>query len=318
MEPGKVGGGVPQGSKGRAGSAISPRISVGFRWMALGAFFFSLMSLLVKLVGHRIPNQEVVLVRGVLTLAFTYALLRRAGVAPLGNRRRGLVVRGFLGFTALSCFYYSLVHLPLAEATVLQYMNPLWAAVLAAAYLAEKMGRREVLLVLASLAGVVMIARPEFLFGAASSPLDARAIAIGVLGAALSGAAYVGVRELSRTEHPLVIVFYFPLVMVPASLPGALAGFVWPTGREWLLLLGIGITAQIGQVYITKGLKEEPAGRATAVGYLQVVFAGFWGLVFFAELPDLWTLAGSGIILGSTLALALSGGRPGALVEGKG
>jgi drug/metabolite transporter (DMT)-like permease len=289
-----------------------PRVSGGMVDMALGAFFFSLMSLFVKLVGQGVPTMQVVLVRGLLTLAFTWILIRRLPVHPLGNRRVGLFFRGFLGFAALSCFYYAVVHLPLAEATVLQYMNPVWAAFLAAAVLAERIGRREVALVVVALGGVVLIARPTFLFGGPSPPLDMFAVSLGLLGAALSGAAYVGVRELSRTEHPLVIVLYFPLVTVPASLPFAVMNLVWPTPREWLLLLGVGITAQVGQIYITRGLRREPAGRATAMGYLQVVFATLWGLLFFAEFPDRWAIAGSLTILGCTLALALGGPGSGA------
>lgn len=280
------------------------RISPGMRSMALGAFYFSLMSLFVKLVGQAIPNQQIVLVRGVLTLLFTWVLLRRQGIAPLGQRRRLLLIRGVLGYTALSCFYFALVRLPLAEATVLQYTNPLWAALLGSLLLAERIRGREVGLVLASMLGVVLIARPAFLFGTASAVIGS-AVAIGLLGAALSGAAYVTVRELARSEAPLVIVFYFPLVTVPAALFGTVNSFVVPTLREWVLLLGVGIASQMGQIHITHGLQAESAGRATAMGYLQVVFAGLWGLLLFAEIPDLWTIAGSVIILGSSLALAL-------------
>lgn len=282
------------------------RVSPGMRSMALGAFYFSLMSLFVKLVGQAIPNQQVVLVRGVLTLFFTWILLRRQGVAPLGERHLILLLRGVLGYTALSCFYFALVRLPLAEATVLQYTNPLWAALLGSLLLAERIRRREVGLVLASMFGVVLIARPAFLFGtAATSAVTGSAVAIGLLGAALSGAAYVTVRELARSEDPLVIVFYFPLVTVPAALLGTINSFVVPTLREWILLLGVGIASQMGQIHITHGLQVESAGRATAMGYLQVVFAALWGLLLFAEIPDLWTIAGSIIILGSSLALAL-------------
>ena len=60
---------------------------------------------------------------------------------------------------------------------------------------------------------------------------------------------------------------------------------MWPTPLEWLFLLLVGITAQGGQVFLTRGLQREPAGKATAIGYLQVVFAGLWGAVFFGELP---------------------------------
>ncbi|MEX2570835.1 MAG: DMT family transporter [Gemmatimonadota bacterium] len=290
-----------------------PPVSSGMRSMALGAFYFSLMSLFVKLVGQRIPNQEIVFFRGLLTLAFTWGLLRRAGVAPFGVRRGMLVWRGVLGFLALTCFYYSIVNLPLAEATVLQYMNPLWAALFGTLFLAERMRKREVALVAASLCGVIVIARPAVLFGGVIDPLDPVAVTAGLLGAVLSGAAYVVIRRLSSTEHPLVIVFYFPLVVVPVSLPGAVASFVWPEPRDLLFLLAMGVTGQVGQIYITNGLQQEPAGRATAAGFLQVVFAGAWGILFFAEMPDLWTFMGAAVILTCTLALAFD--RSGGLDE---
>ncbi len=274
------------------------------RYMIAGAFFFSLMSLGVKMAGQRIPSQEIVLVRGVSNVVFSWALLRRARVRPWGQRPVVLMLRGMLGFGALSCFYFALIRLPLADATVLQYMNPVWTALLAVWLLGERMRKREAALVLLSMAGVVLVTRPSFLFGEGPARLDMLAVAVALLGSLFSACAYVTVRKLGRTEHPLVIVFYFTLVTVPASIPGALAGLVWPTPWEWVILLGTGLAAQGGQVYLTRGLQLEPAGRATAVGYLQIVFAALWGAFFFAELPDRWTVAGALVILASTLALA--------------
>jgi drug/metabolite transporter (DMT)-like permease len=280
-------------------------LSPGMRYMIAGAFFFSLMSLAVKFAGQRIPSQQIVLVRGLLNVAFTYAMLRGADVHLWGSRPRVLVLRGLLGFAALSCFYYGIIHLPLADATVLQYTNPVWTGLLAAWLLGERMKPLEGALVVASLAGVVLIARPAFLFGAEAQSLDLLAVGVALTGALFSAAAYVTVRQLGRTEHSLVIVFYFTLVTVPASLPGVvLAGPVMPSGAEWIALLGVGITAQAGQVYLTRGLQLEPAGRATAVGYLQIVFAALWGAVFFAEYPDGWAVTGALVILVSTLSLA--------------
>jgi len=195
------------------------------------------------------------------------------------------------------------VHLPLADATVLQYTNPVWTALLAAWLLKERMRTIEVLLVLCSLLGVVVIARPSFLFGSGAARLDLFAVGVALSGAIMSAAAYVIVRKLSRTEHPLTIIYYFTLVTVPAAVPGTIAVAVWPTPREWLLLLGVGMAAQAGQVYLTRGLQLEPAGRAAGAAYMQVVFAAIWGIVFFRELPDAWVIFGAGIILGSTLLL---------------
>lgn len=280
-------------------------LSPGMRYMVAGAFFFSVMSLAVKIAGQRLPSQQVVLIRGALNVLFTYVMLRRAGIYLWGSRPLVLVLRGLLGFAALSCFFYGVLHLPLADATVLQYTNPVWTGLLAAWLLGERMRPIEVGLIAASLAGVLLIARPGFLFGSGEARLDLTAVGIALLGAFFSACAYVTIRQLGRTEEPLVIVFYFTLVTVPAAVPGVIAaGPVLPTGWEWVALLAVGVTAQAGQVYLTRGLQLEPAGRATAIGYLQVVFAALWGALFFAEFPDGWALAGAAVILASTLTLA--------------
>jgi drug/metabolite transporter (DMT)-like permease len=153
------------------------------------------------------------------------------------------------------------------------------------------------------------VARPGFLPAPlAASPalsFDSLALAAAIGGAFFSASAYVVVRHLSRSEDPLVIVLYFPLVTVPATLPFVWHDAVMPQGITWLWLLGIGITTQIGQVLLTRGLERLPAGRGTALSYSQVVFATVWGALFFGELPVAWTMAGALLIVGGTLAVAL-------------
>ena len=277
----------------------------GVRHMALGAFWFSVMAVLVKAAGGGLPSQQIVLVRGVVTLALSTALVLRARVSPWGPRgSRGLLVlRGVFGFAGLSFFYSSLVHLPLAEANLIQYTNPVFTALLAAWLLRERMGVREVACVAGSLAGVMLVLRPVALLGGGPAVVSPRAAAVALAGALCSAAAYVTIRRI-RAVDPRVIVFYFPLVTVPATLPLALPQWVWPTPLEWLLLAGVGVTTQIAQVNMTMGLRLEPAGRATAVAYLQVVFAAAWGIAFFGERLDGWVLAGAALVLASTVVLA--------------
>lgn len=275
--------------------------------MAAAAFFFSLMSLFVKLAGQRLPSQEIVFVRSVVTLLFSYLAVRWLGISPWGRDRRWLLLRGLTGFAALSCFYYALTKLPLADATVIQYTNPAFTALLAALMLREAIGWAEGLGTLVSLAGVALIARPAFLFGSSAASIDLAAAAIALLGALLAAAAYVIVRKLRSTEHPLVIVFYFPLVSSLGSLPtAALTGLEWPTPVEWLMLVfGVGVSAQLGQIFMTKGLHLERAGRATAFSYLQVVFAALWGLLVFGELPDALGITGALLVVAGTLMATL-------------
>ena len=272
--------------------------------MTAAALFFSLMSLLVKAAGGRLPVQEIVLARALITLGLTWAYLARRAISPWGERRALLSFRGLLGFGALLCFFYSVIHLPLADATVIQYTNPAFAAIIAAMLLGERIGVREGAAIAGSLAGVLLVARPSFLFGGAAPRLDPTAVGVALLGALLSAGAYVAVRALTRTEEPLVIVFYFAVVSVLGSIPLVVVDPVWPRGTEWLVLLGVGVTTQLGQVYLTKGLREEPAGRALAVGYLQIVFAGAWGLLFFGEVPSPSGLLGFVLIVLSTALLA--------------
>ena len=129
-----------------------------------------------------------------------------------------------------------------------------------------------------------------------------------IAGALFSAAVYVVVRRLRATEHPLVVVLQFPLLTVPLTLPFALPGWVWPTPFEWLVLVGIGISTQIGQVKMTQALHLEPAARATAVSYVQILFAIGFGVALFGEIPTPWMLAGAmSIALGTAMVVRSRG-----------
>jgi drug/metabolite transporter (DMT)-like permease len=113
------------------------------------------------------------------------------------------------------------------------------------------------------------------------------------------------VRRLRRTEHPDVIVLSFAAVSAVGAAPFALAQWVWPTPVEWLVLLGVGVATQVGQFCLTRGLHLETAGRATTIGYTQVVFATLWGALFLGELPTPLVLAGAGLVLMGSVLLAV-------------
>lgn len=280
------------------------RVSTGIRHMVVGAFWFSVMSVLVKLAGRRLPSMEIVFFRGVITLGLSYAIVRRAGIRPvLGHDRRRLVQRGALGAAALACFMFSLTHLPLGEATLIQYTNPIWAILVASLFYREHAGRGELMALGASLVGVLLVTRPGLLFGGAASPIPTAWTVIALMGAAFSGSAYATIRQMPR-ERPEVVVFYLPLLSVPMTLP-FIGTWLMPTWTEWLLFAGIGVTTQLAQTAMTRGLQIERTARATMAGYLQIVFAGLWGVLLFGEHPGVWTVAGAVIIIGSTLVVAL-------------
>lgn len=270
--------------------------------MAQAAFWFALMSLLVKLAGQTMPTMQVVFGRGCVTLVLSAAMLWRAGLSPLTARPHLLLLRGLFGSTALICFYAAVVHLPLAEATVIQQTAPLFTALLAAWLLRERLQPRVLLSIGICLAGVVVIARPESLFGAGLAPdFPWQFAVVAVGGAVLSSLAYVTVRRLGQRHPPLLVVFFFPVVTVPLSAPFALAQWVPPDANGWLLLGAIGVVTQFGQINLTKGLAREPAARATTVGYLQIAFATLLGALCFGALPDAASWLGMTMILAGLL-----------------
>jgi drug/metabolite transporter (DMT)-like permease len=268
--------------------------------MVASALAFSLMGVCVKAVGARIPPAEVVLARAIVSVALSWWLLQREGVNPWGHRKGLLIVRGAIGTAALLCVYAALVLLPLAAATVLQYLYPTITALLAWLMLGEPIGKRVMLAMALGWSGVVLVAQPGGLLdGMTALPPMAVLIALG--GAVFTSLAYVSVRSLGNSEHPLVIVFYFPLVALPLSLPLVALNPVLPNPTELIWLIGVGLFTQLGQVYLTRGLTALPAAQATAISYVQVAFAGLWGWMVFGESIDGWTVAGAGLVLAATL-----------------
>jgi drug/metabolite transporter (DMT)-like permease len=278
-------------------------LSPGIRYMALSAFFFSLMSMLVKLAGRTFPTMELVFARAAVVSGLAYAEMRRRGIR-LRNPDLGLLlVRGAVGLAALACFYYAVIHLPLAEATVIYFTNPVWTALVAAAFLAEALRPRELALAVVSLLGVVLVVRPFHVMPGGGVGLPTAGVAAALGGAVLAAGAYTLVRRL-RKHDAMVVVFWFAAVSVVGGFPLMLPSFVWPHGLDWLLLFAVGVATFLGQVTMTLGLQRERAGLATAVSYLQIIFAATWGVLIFGEGVRWTTAAGAVVIVGSMLLAA--------------
>jgi len=267
-------------------------------------FWFSLGNILVKLAGSELPFMEIVLGRSLVGLALCLFFLRGSGVSSLGHDRRMLLYRGGSGFIALACSFYALVHLPMADAIVLFYTNPVFAALLGFLILKERLGPRSIACILISLTGVILVARPSFLF-AGTAGLHPLNTAIALTAAFFAGLSYVIMHDLGRREHPLVIVMALYLVSAPLSLLFSLPGWQWPTGYDLLLIAGIGTLTQFGQFYLTRALSVETAGRATAMANIHIVFVALWGVIIFNEIPDHIGIFGTLLIVGSTTWLAM-------------
>lgn len=268
------------------------------------ALAYSLMSVLVKFVGTHLPPTEIALFRGTITLAMSYWTVRRLGLSPLGQSTRWLLLRGLVGVMGLHCYFYALTALPLAEATVLHFLSPIFVAALSPWVLKETLRPRDALGVGLGFAGVLIVSRPAIVFGAHGGTLPLVGTVVAVMGATFGACAYLIVRKLRDTEDPMVVVLHSTMLIAPVSLPLALREWVWPTPLELVALAGIAVFAQLGQMQMTRGLHLETAARATAVSYAQVPLTIVWSACFFGIEPTPTTILGAAAVFAGTTLIA--------------
>ncbi|MHA2799561.1 DMT family transporter [Vibrio harveyi] len=282
-------------------NSLNSMIPIGVRFMVLSAFGFALMSATVKHVSlHGIPVFEIVAARALVSLVISYLDVKRKGISVWGNNKPLLFARGAVGTMALMCVYYSVTTLPLAEATIFQYIHPVFTALLAVFFLKERIQFSTFICIALCLLGVYVMVRPET-GPDAEHALPIFSVMIAILGAFGSSIAYVIVRKLSQTEDSSVIIFYFPLVALPASILLIGDQFVMPDLYLTMMLVLVGVFTQIGQLGLTKAMQTQEAGKASAYSYVQIIFSVVLGIFFFGELPAAWTYLGGALIVTGAL-----------------
>ena len=285
--------------------ARRPGERFGLQLMVVSAAMFALMAALAKKLLPTTPIQAIVLSRGVLMTTVFVALARRRGVAILGTRPGVLIFRGLLGYAALSCYFWSVRHLPLGDAVLLQYSHPVFVAAAAPFVLGERTGRWHWPLVASALAGVALIVGP--------SGTPRGAAFVGLAGSLMSGVAYLAVRNLSRTEHPLTILVWFPLASIPLSLLATIRAGSAAIPKDLTEVAGhllVFATALVGQTTLTAGLARAGAARATAVTMTGPVFGLLFGWLMFGTIPAAASIAGTVLVIVSIVQLARDRPKP--------
>ena len=263
--------------------------------MVFSAFFFCLMTIFVKLAGNELQTIQIVFFRGVFTLLTTYYLIKKYKASIWGNYRGVLFLRGITGSIALFFVYESLQRISIPEATVIQYLYPIFTAVFGLFLLNEKISRNIIVAIFLGLAGVYTIF--EFPFILSNESILIEDLSIALFGACLTGAAYVLVRKASKLgESPYTIMFYFPLFSVLISLPFMFSTWTMPSTLCWIYIFFVGVFTQLGQLFLTFGYKILPAGKAASTSYVQVPFSIIAGMILFNDSLTLHFVIGSLVI----------------------
>ncbi|KAF7550818.1 hypothetical protein G7046_g7905 [Stylonectria norvegica] len=320
--------------------------------VALSQFFGALMNLsarLVELEGDGMHPVQVLLMRQFMTsvCCIIYMWLMKTPDFPFGRKeiRWLLVLRGCSGYFGIYGVWYSMMYIPLADATVIQFLAPGVAGIFCYFALREPFTRIEQLGTLVALLGVVLIAQPASLFSKSAgesepttemppetglpgadheSTAEERlvAVAVGLLGVLGAAGAFTALRTIGKRAHPLISVNYFGvistiisvsvLVLAPALDIGqpTLRWLTPATLKQWMLLLPLGILGFIMQYLLTAGLGSDKSNKANAMVYTHMLFAASFDRWVFGHRMGLMSAMGCTLILGSAIGVVLTKKAP--------
>ncbi|MGX5218830.1 MULTISPECIES: DMT family transporter [Pseudomonas] len=276
----------------------------GILLILLATFLFASHDALSKYLSGFYPIVMVVWARYVVhTLLMAAIFLPQSGLRVLRTRRPGLQALRASCLLGTSLFFTSsLLFIPLAEATAVNFLAPLLVTALSVPLLGESVTRRQWAAVLVGFAGVLVIVHPG---GEMFTP----AIILPFCSAMCFSCYQILTRKLSEVDSPTTSNFFaglFNTLLVSALVP-----FFWeiPSLTHGLLMLALGTCGMSAHLFLTQAFRRAPPALLAPFGYCQIVFAGLLGFLVFSHVPDLSTLVGIVVICLSGLAAAWQQGR---------
>lgn len=288
---------------------------LGLFYAFLSTVFFSIIALLVKTIEglHAI---EISAIRCFFQMLFVAPLLiyHKTGFLGPRDKRIYLVLRGFIGSNAMILLFYAVQQMPLADATVIMFSNPVFTSVLAWIFLKERCTIWDCVFTVFTLTGVILIARPPFIFGKHLSGIESNysnhikgavAAFAGAIGAACT---IVVLRKIGKSVHYYLSVWYYAVIgLIECIITVSVLG-EWKIpscGRDrWMLML-IAVLGIAGQSFLTKALQIEKAGPVALMRTVDVVLAFIFQFIFFDRAPTWWSLGGALCVVASTSGIAL-------------
>jgi len=270
----------------------------GIICIILSAFCFATMNMFLRFAGD-LPFWQKGFFRNSIALFLALGLLLRRKKGERGKITKEniwlLLGRASFGTMGLLCNFYCVDHMNISDASMLNKLAPFFAIVFSAFFLKENAKWYQWGAVVIAFLGSLLIVKPAF-------GMETGAAMIGVLGGLGAGAAYTCVRKLGQmgTPGPLIVLFFSAFSVI---LLGPVVAFTYVpmTGQQWLFLLFTGIAASGGQIFVTAAYTFAPAKEISVYDYSQVLFAAIWGILFFSQFPDVYSIIGYVIIIAVAL-----------------
>ncbi|SMO44911.1 DMT family transporter [Melghirimyces algeriensis] len=280
----------------------------GILLLILSAFGFAVMSAFVKLSGD-LPTIQKTLFRNAVTavIAFGFVLYHKDRLFGKRENQKFLLLRSLLGTIGIVLFFYSIDHLVLSDAEMLNKMSPFLLILFSSVFLKEKAQRFQVIAVLIAFFGSLLIIKPQF-------SIETVPYLVGLLGAVFAAGAYTVLRVLGNKEAYYTVVFYFSFFSTVVLFPFAIIFYEPMTLTQWVYLLLAGTFATLGQFGITMAYKYAPANEISIFFYSNILFATVLSAVLFEQLPDVWSLFGYLVIFAALLYMFVKNNTNGSSV----
>jgi len=308
--------------------------NAGLLLVVASEVFFVFMNVSVKVLTtdgeSEVSILEIILLRMIVTYVFSVAYMYCSGISdpilgPPGVRLL-LMSRGFFGFIGLFGIYYTLQFLSLSDSIVLTFLAPLCTAIGGSILLKERFRNGEALAGMVCLLGVVLIARPPFIFGSDDHPNEKdlgaviengvtaeqrmAAVCVSLIGVIGAAGAFISIRAIGKRAHPLHNMVYFSfwsIVVSSVALIATRTPIIIPRQKLFLAMLSlIGVFGFIAQTLMTMGYQIEAAGRASMGVYTQMIFGVILERLVFGTVPGPLSILGTCLILGSGLYVTMT------------
>ncbi len=276
----------------------------GIIYIILAALSFATMSLFVQLAGE-VPFIQKSFFRNLIALLFSLVVLVKQGGGFSFQKKNlpYLLLRAIFGTMGVFLNFYAIENLMLSDATMINKLSPFFVILFSFVILKERMKIWQGFCILVAFFGSSFIVNQDLMEalltgGEISTSLGSFPAFIGVLGAMSAGLAYTFIRKLSiGGERGAFIVFFFSAFSTLVCIPFVVFDFHPMTVEQVGCLLGAGIFASLGQFSITAAYSHAPAKEISIYDYSQIIFSAIYGLLFFQQIPNGYSLIGYGIIL---------------------
>ena len=280
------------GQKNMVTRVNQPEI-LGILWMVLTGLLFLGVTVLVKILGPRVPAPEAAFLRYLLGLVLLIPMLKISLKDKLDSVLWvNFIARGIFHTLAVVLWFFAMTQIPIAEVTAMNYLSPVYVALGAVLFLKEKMAIRRVLAVIFALVGALVILRPGF-----------REVSVGhvaMMGTAIFFAgSYLFAKHLTNRVSAETVVIMLSILVTIGLFPLAYIVWVPPRVEELIILFGVAVLATLGHYTMTKAFMAAPVTVTQPVTFLQLIWAISVGALFFNENIDPFVIAGGIIIVSS-------------------